>query len=98
MPVPTVTGPLPVTAASHPFGAAQYQLVPEDLANAGYVEEEYLVSGLANVYDWPAAGPAVVRTPNAPYTTRILVRRPQNPSSSSGNAIVEMLNPSNLST
>ena len=71
-------------------------MIPEDLSKAGYVEEEYLVSGLANVYNWPAAGPAVVRTPNAPYTTRILVRRPQSPARSSGNAIVEMLNPSNL--
>ena len=96
VPIPTVTGPLPSSEASHPFGAAAYQLVPEDLSKSGYVEEEYLVSGLANVYDWPAAGPAVVRTPNAPYTTRILVRRPQSPARSSGNAIVEMLNPSNL--
>ena len=96
VPVPTVTGPLPVSEASHPFGAAQYQMVPEDLSKDGYVEEEYFVSGLANVYEWPAAGPAVVRTPNAPYTTRILVRRPQSPARSSGNAIVEMLNPSNI--
>ena len=96
VPIPTVTGPLPSSEASHPFGAAAYQLVPEDLSKSGYVEEEYLVSGLANVYNWPAAGPAVVRTPNAPYTTRILVRRPQSPARSSGNAIVEMLNPSNL--
>ena len=95
VPVPTVTGPLPVSEASHPFGGAAYQWVPEDLSKDGYVEEEYFVSGLANVYDWPAAGPAVVRTPNAPYTTRILVRRPQSPARSSGNAIVEMLNPSN---
>ena len=96
VPIPTVTGPLPSSDASHPFGAAAYQLVPEDLSKSGYVEEEYLVSGVANVYNWPAAGPAVVRTPNAPYTTRILVRRPQSPARSSGNAIVEMLNPSNL--
>ena len=93
--VPTVTGPIPVTATSHPFGAADQELVPEDLARYGYVEEEYLVSGTANVYDWPAAGPAVVRTPNVPYTTRILVRRPAKASHSSGNAVVEMLNPTN---
>ena len=65
VPLPTVTGPLPVSEASHPFGAAEYQLVPERLSDHGYVEEEYLVSGLANVYSWPAAGPAVVRTTNA---------------------------------
>ena len=60
------------------------------------MEEEYLVSGLANVYSWPAPGPAVVRTPDAPYTTRVLVRRPAKRSRFSGNVVVEMLNPSNL--
>ena len=95
-PLPHVTGPLPVTATSYPFGAADHTLVPEDLAKVGYVEEEYLVSGKANVYTWPAPGPAVVRTPDAPYTTRILVRRPAKASRFSGNVVVEMLNPSNL--
>jgi hypothetical protein len=92
-PLPTVTGPIPVTATSYPFGAADHTLVPEDLRRQGYVEEEYLVSGKANVYDWPAPGPAVVRTPDAPYATRILVRRPAK--HFSGNVVVEMLNPSN---
>jgi hypothetical protein len=95
VPVPTVTGPLPVSEASHPFGGAMYQWVPEDLSKDGYVEEEYFVSGLANVYDWPSPGPATIRTADAPYTTRILVRRPADPARSSGNAVVEMLNPSN---
>src|SRR5438270_2309497 len=94
--IPRVVGPLPVSANSYPFGAADHQLVPEDLGRQGYVEEEYLVSGNANVYDWPTSGPAVVRTPDAPYTTRVLVRRPVNPRRFSGNVVVEMLNPSNL--
>ena len=95
-PVPNITGPLPVSATSYPFGAAGHQLVPQDLRKHGYVEEEYLVSGTANVYDWPATGPATVRTPDAPYTTRLLIRRPANPHHMSGNVIVEPLNPSNL--
>jgi hypothetical protein len=95
-PRPRVTGPLPVSASSYPFGAADHQLVPQDLAKSGYVEEEYLVSGQANVYDWPETGPAVVRTADAPYTTRILVRRPAERTRFSGNVVVEMLNPSNL--
>src|SRR3954469_25177990 len=95
VPVPTVTGPVAQSEASHAFGGALWQMVPEDLAKSGYVEEEYFVSGLANVYNWPAPGPATIRTANAPYTTRILVRRPADPAKSSGNAVVEMLNPSN---
>jgi Alpha/beta hydrolase domain len=94
-PIPTVSGPLPVSAGSYPFGAADHTLVPEDLRKVGYVEDEYLVSGRANVYSWPAPGPAVVRTPDVPYTTRMLVRRPAKASRFSGNVVVELLNPSN---
>jgi hypothetical protein len=90
-----VTGPIPVSADSHPFGGAAWTRTPQDLAELGYVEEEYFLSGVANVYDWPAAGPAVVRTSGAPYTTRVLVRRPRDARKFSGNAVVEMLNPSN---
>ena len=95
-PGPRVVGPIPATAASYPFGAADHELVPEDLKAIGYVEEEFLVSGSANVYDWPQAGPAVVRSANAPYTTRVLIRRPAARARFSGNVVVEMLNPSNL--
>jgi hypothetical protein len=94
-PVPAVTGPIQVTATSHPFGAADHEMIPENLRKYGFVEEEYLVSGRANIYEWPAPGPAVVRTSGVPYTTRILVRRPAKRSRSSGNAVVEMLNPTN---
>ena len=91
-----VSGPLPVGGTSYPFGAANHQQVPQDLHKIGYVEDEYFLSGKANVYSWPAPGPAVVRTPGAPYTTRALVRRPANPKRFSGNVVVEILNPSNL--
>jgi hypothetical protein len=94
-PIPKVVGPIPVTATSHPFGAADQEMIPENLSKYGFVEEEYLVSGTANIYEWPTAGPAVVRTSGVPYTTRILVRRPARRSHSSGNAVVEMLNPTN---
>jgi hypothetical protein len=95
-PLPEVVGPLAVTDASYPFGGADHQWVPQNLARDGYVEEEFIVSGTANVYSWPAPGPAVVRTPAAPYTTRVLLRRPARPRDFSGNVVVEMLNPSNL--
>jgi hypothetical protein len=95
-PLPEVSGPLPVSATSYPFGAADHEEVPEDLRKVGYVEDEYLVSGKANVYTWPQTGPATVRTSDAPYTTRILVRRPAKGRHFSGNVVVEMLNPSNL--
>jgi len=70
--------------------------VPTDLKKIGYIEEKFLAEGKANVYEWPERGAAVVRTANAPYTTRILVRRPASKSKFSGNVIVETLNPSNM--
>ena len=95
-PVPSVVGPIPQTATSHAFGGGAHTGKPEDLAASGFVEEEFLVSGRANVYDWPRPGPAVVRTAGAPYTTRVLVRRPKSAGRFSGRVVVEMLNPSNL--
>jgi hypothetical protein len=95
LPPVRVVGPLSVTADSYPFGAADHTRVPEDLKKVGYVEEEFLVSGVANVYDWTSDGPARVRTANAPYTTRVLIRRPADRARFSGTAILEPLNPSN---
>jgi hypothetical protein len=95
-PIPQVVGPLPVTESSHPFGGAAWQMQSQDLAAHGYVEEEYLVSGNANVYDWGADNKAVVRTADAPYTTRLIVRRPIQRTRQSGTVVVEPLNPSNL--
>lgn len=93
--LPQVTGPLPVTARSRPFGAADHTLQPQKLAELGYIEEEFFISGNANVYDWPERGRLEVRTPDVPYTTRLLIRRPADAARFSGNVVVEMLNPSN---
>jgi hypothetical protein len=95
LPPARLVRPLPVSAASYPFGAADHTRVPEDLKKVGYVEEEFLVSGVASVYDWVSDGPARVRTANAPYTTRVLIRRPADRARFSGTAILEPLNPSN---
>lgn len=94
--IPSVVGPLKVTEDSYPFGAAFTTTVPQDLSKFGYLEEEFLVSGKANVYDFDSAGKVIVKTPDAPYTTRILVRRPAATNKFSGNVIVELLNPSLL--
>jgi hypothetical protein len=94
-PLTQVVGPIAQSEASHAFGGAAWTLTPENLDAQGYVEEEFFVSGKANVYDWPAGG-AVIRTADAPYTTRVLVRRPKDRAKFSGRVMVEMLNPSNL--
>jgi hypothetical protein len=92
--IPGVTGPIPVTDDSHPL-MASWSL---NLAEVDYVEEEFFVSGAANVYrwdaniafyQWDASWKVEIVTPDFPYTTRILVRRPANPGLFSGNVIVE---------
>jgi hypothetical protein len=95
VPVP-ITTLVPVTADSFPLGAADHLNVPEDLSKVGYIEEEYFVSGTANVYDWVPPAAATVDVANAPYTTRMLVRRPIQKERLSGNVIVEILNATNL--
>jgi len=91
-PLPTVTGPIPVTDVSYPF---LDRLGPPRIAmfEAGYVEEEYFISGYSNVYTWDANNNPVIRTAAAPYATRIIVRRPQKPQKFSGTVWVEPLNP-----
>jgi hypothetical protein len=92
VPVPTLTGPIssPGTAFITPPGSL-------DLAAADYVEEEFFVEGTATAYS--AAGAFLsdgrwVAAPasSAPYTTRILVRRPTSPRTFNGVVIVEWLN------
>jgi hypothetical protein len=90
VPVPRATA-LPTTAQSYPFAAIDHAMHPFDLGRAGYVEEEFLVSGTANVYDWGTDRALKVVTADAPYTTRILVRRPRSASAFSGAVIVEPL-------
>ena len=58
--LPTVSAAVPVTATSRPFlGAAA------TMAKAGYIEEEFFLSGSANAYDWTgkARGVKVVAGP-----------------------------------
>jgi len=90
--MPHVTGPIPTTADSRPFMAAARAQQVVDLAKAGYVEEEFFVSGDASVYDWNGDGSLTIKISGASYTTRVLVRRPIDPSHFSGAVVVEPMN------
>ncbi len=98
--VPSVTGPIGGnTASNHPFNAAAFQIDPLDLASVGYREDEYFLSGTANVYQYDSVADPYDTTVNVlrsgPYTNRILVRRPTDPRRFSGNVIIEVLNATN---
>ena len=91
--LPEVTGPIADTEQSHAFNAAIRQETPMDLAKYGYVEEEFIVSGYANVYEYHDVGLyPKIRCENGRYCTRILVRRPSNPQKQSDFAILEVFN------
>ncbi len=70
---------------------------PGGLKNFGYTEEEFLMSGMANVYEYindanesPAVQPTVQSAGN--YTTRILVRMPKRKNDFNGVVHLEILN------
>jgi len=90
--LPQVRGPLPVSDASFPLLAANRTQESVDLAALGWVEEEYLVSGTANVYDWTESGGIGALATDAPYGTRVLLRRPADPARFNGTVVVELLN------
>ncbi len=69
-----------------------------NLAARGYVEREFKMAGTSNVYRqsgfWTSNGrwSVSVAQSSVPYTTRVLVRYPTNPSNFNGVVVVEWLN------
>ena len=86
------TGEGPITGGSHgwPFGRPLF-----DLAERGYLEEEYFLSGEATTFgqvagsDWGSDGRWQAEPKNTvPYKTRVIVYRPSDPERFNGTAIV----------
>jgi hypothetical protein len=91
-PSATVTGPVSGGRHGGPFGASV-----GDIAQQGYVEEEYFISGEAQRYEPIGALTAdgkwnVQPAATAPFKTRILVRRPKNAARFTGTVVVEWTN------
>jgi hypothetical protein len=84
----------PIEGGTHGFPFTSSAI---DLAAPGYTEREYFATGRAQAYrakgTWGKDGKwAVAPTTTAPYTTRLLVRRPTDRSKFNGTVIVEWLN------
>ncbi|MGJ9586580.1 alpha/beta hydrolase domain-containing protein [Actinotignum sp. GS-2025e] len=94
VPVPHAVGPIPANDKSYPFSTMRFAREPLDLATYGYVEEEYFLSGTANIYGFAPEDNScvVVEKEGIPYCTRVLVRRPAEESSPT--AWVSILNAS----
>lgn len=92
VPIPTIDGPVTDDASSPFIGASSVAL-----ATVGYVMEEFFLSGAARSFT--AAGPLssdglweVTPAGSAPYTTRVVVRRPVSVEDFNGTVVVEWLN------
>lgn len=85
---------IPITESTYPFASAEKYC---NLSSLGYEETEYYMHGTANVYyTMDEEGKVAVRTPDAPYINRIIVRAPKDFSVSSGNIIIEIINPTSF--
>lgn len=85
----------PLSGSRPPFGTAFDADTGAgiDLAAAGYTETEYLMSGVAGLWETRDVGAPVRRDTAIPYRTRVLVRRPTDPGPASGVTHVEPLHP-----
>lgn len=81
--MPSVS-PLPPSSQLPLSSALRAGTEYSDLASAGYVEEEYYLSGSGPAIT--AAGEALF---DAPYITRILIRRPSDPARFNGTVVIE---------
>jgi len=88
--IKTVTE-LPITESSYPFAEARRR---SPLKEKGFVEKEYLFTGTSNVYRTNENGEVEVEFSDAPYTNRMVVRCPEDPTKFSGHVVVEILNAS----
>jgi len=87
-PVPAASFSPVNVPGTKPFGAS-----PQDLGKYGYVEREYYISGVANRYRFTGAlTDAEVVDGGYRYKTRMLVRRPADPSKFNGTVAVEWYN------
>ena len=91
------TLPLPAVPGDENTRSTPFIAWHQDLGDFGYVEEEYLVSGDANIYEYvdDDAQSSVVRVRDAaiPYTSRLLIRRPVDAERFNGTLYLEVLNP-----
>jgi hypothetical protein len=91
--------PVPNPVVSVPPDMGEISLLAENFAleDVGYQQSEYFLEGTASAYtnlsELAADGLWAVETgEEAQYKTRIVVKRPINPSDFSGNVLVEWLN------
>ena len=74
--MPTISGPVASPGVMYPNPAVSIVPAATKVEDFPYVTEEYFLTGMAN---------------GAPYATRIIIRRPQNPTAFSGTVVAEAM-------
>ncbi len=92
VPAASITGPVAADPQGNPSRNTIYSSSAIDLSEYNYVEEEYFIEGLANRYTRPELATGKVIDSGHPYRTRLVVRRPSNPSDFNGVVMVEWIN------
>jgi hypothetical protein len=97
VPDPTIAGPVVTQPDQDGTHGIPYTSSAVDLSSHGYSEQEYFVSGTARAYEpvgtLTTDGRWQVRVASsAAYKTRIVVRKPIDMSTFSGNIVVEWMN------
>ena len=87
-PAASMTGPISPGHTVEPLTGLN-----QNMPAYGYVEQEFFVSGTAHAFgatSTPVDGQWTIKpTTSAPYETRILVRRPSDPSKFNGTVVAE---------
>ncbi len=90
--LPVVEGPIAVSEQSYPFCDMLHSRVPLNVEDYGYTEEEYFISGKANVYDEESNGELTLYASDLDYKTRILVRKPADLARFTGRVYFDIMN------
>ena len=77
VPAATISGPIPADEAGSGTLNTIYSASAIELADAGYIEEEYFIEGRANRYSNPELETAAIVDSDHRYKTRLVVRRPE---------------------
>jgi Alpha/beta hydrolase domain len=93
VPTPTIEGPIPGSVPGDPMSPILEETYPffstwYDLDAAGFVEEEFYISGNADAYSTTGA----LVGADIPYKSRIIVRRPRDAAKFNGTVLVEWQN------
>lgn len=87
-----ITGPIASDFPGAGGNNVVYSASAIELIDKGYIEEEFFIEGLANTYLTGDLQSGEIFSSGHDYRTRLVVRRPKEPSAFNGTTVVEWMN------